>query len=552
MPGIKINAFSGEMPRENPRLMNQNVAEVALDVNLDQGTLHPWRERLPVSTQEFDVLSMFRTDCCWLASDRCADYALMSPACDLVIRTGAADYPEIATFAEACAGIWCRLGVPCPNVPITASPADPTPVVDYSTTMRSYRYTWVNKFDQEGGGSPPSFSFDVVDGAAVVLQIPPCPDDPTFCVTQIKIYRTGTPFESGGETSNPQNTEWFLVDTVPCGTTVYTDTKRDIDLSGSGGDLAVFTREESIPPPADLHSVVSMENGCLCGISGQFIVQSETFKPQSWPLKFYKKLWPGDDPRRCVAIRNTLYVATDGHPYTIETTPDCNSDGRQGVYRHRDPMPITNVRSMAAGSGVAYYASDDGLIALSGTSARVSSEQLWSKKQWQKLHPNLMIGAILDGHYFGFSDVYGFRLKTVEPEHFDKPQTALTQLSDRPKALWTSPDGFLYMAFGNSIERWNDGNRWRPYLWISNDMLWARRTSLSAAYAMIRMPGPLEITHITDRGDYARVVVNDNLFRLPDWMSVASTKIKFVGTAEVTEFATGTSYKEAYRAGATV
>jgi transposase-like protein len=552
MPGFRINGFSGEMPRNNPRLMNQNVAELALDVNLDQGTLRPWRDRLRVSDQDFDVLSMFLTDCCWLASDKCADYALVSPACPLVVRTGVAAYPEIATFEQACANIWCRLGVPCPDVAITASPADPAPPIGYSTTMRSYRYSWVNKFDQEGGGSPPSVSFDVVDGAAVMLQIPPCPADPSYCVTNVKIYRTGTPFESGGETSNPQNTEWYLVDVVGCGVSVYVDTKREIDLSVSGGDLAIFTREESIPPPADLHSVVSMENGCLCGISGEFVVQSETYLPHSWPLKFYKKLWQGDEPKRCVSVKNTLYVATAGHPYTIETTPDCNTDGRQGVWRHREPMPIVGGRSMAAGSGLAYYASEDGLVALAGAAARVVSEQLWSKEQWQKLHPNLMIGAIFDGFYFGFSDVYGFRLKTTEPEHFDKPETALTRLSDRPKAMWVSPDGFLYMAIGTAIERWNAGDRWRPYLWICTEMIWARRTSLSAAYAVIRQPGALEITHVTDRGDYARTVVNDDLFRLPDWMSVATTKIKLRGTAEVTEFATGTSFKEAYRAGATV
>jgi hypothetical protein len=552
MSGLKLNKFGGEIPRANPRTLTPNTASIALDVNLDEGTLHPWRERLLIETKPFDILSMFRADCCWLAAETCADYALVQPTCDLIVRTGAQDYPEIATFEEACADQWCRLGVPCPVVAPAAMPASPPAVVDRITSLRSYRYVWVNKYRQEGPGSPPSTSFDVNDGDTVIVSIPPCPDDPTFCITETLLYRSGSPFESGAETSNPQNTEWFLVARLPCGTTIFTDTIRDIDLSSGLSDLAIYVGDERLPPPADLKNVLSLENGSLTGISGRFIVQSEPYAPHSWPLKFYKALWQDDVPVRIAAIKDVVYVGTTGFPYTIQTAPDCNTDGRQGVYRHREPLPIVAPRSMAAGSGVVYYASKDGLVALSGTQSRVVGEQLWSKRQWQALHPNLMLGIVFDGHYFGFTDVYGFRLKTADPEHIDAPTAALTRLSDRPRALWTAPSDGLYMAIEDRIEQWNAGAAYRPYLWRSIQYSWARRTSLTAAYAISGYEGPIKLTLISDKGDFVTDILDEEVFRVVNWFSVAYTEIQFQGTGELEEFAVGTSYKEAYRAGATV
>lgn len=549
MAGVRINAFGGLIPRDNPITRSPGVARVALDVNLDQNTIAPWREPKVVHEEQFDILGMFRPDCCWLTSEKCAEYTRLWPSCTYVVRTGVQSYPEISTFEEACEGVWCRLGVPCPTIAPTASPVNPQ-AVDQTTQLRSYRYTWLNKYDQEGNGSPPSLSYNVVDGGSVMLQIPPCDAGPEYCIEKVAIYRTGTPFESGGETSNPQNTEWFLVDVVDCGTSSYVDNKKNIDLSANGKYFATFTREETLPPPDDLHSIVDLENGMMAGISDDWVIMSEPFAPHSWPLKLKKKLF--NKPRRLAAIKDTLYVATDGFPYTIQATQDCNTNGIQGVFRHREPLPIISTRGMVAGTSAVYYPTTDGLVALSGTSARVISEAVWSKEQWQKIRPNRLIGAILNNYYFGFTDIYGFRLRTVDTEHIDPAKNALTEISDRPQSLWVSTEGYLYMAIGGQIKEWNTGNRQRPYTWRSTEYVFGRRSPVAAAYAFIERKGQLNVKLITDKGSYSREIVNSDLFRVPNWMQVGELAFELTGTAEVKEIAAGTSYSETYRAGANV
>lgn len=549
MAGVVIHTFGGLIPRLNPITRGPGVARRALDVRLDNNTLAPWREPLLVHSEQFDVLGFIRQDCCWLASEKCAQFSLGWPTCPYIFRTGVNDYPEIATFEEACVGDYARLGVPCPSVAPSVSLVNSTPVGE-TTQMRSYRYTWVNRYDQEGGGSPPSFSYNVTDGDPVLVTVPPCDVDPAFKVEKIKIYRSGTPFETGGETSNPQNTEWFLVAVIPCGQTLFTDNIKNINLSAGGGDLAVFTREESLDPPADLKSIVTLENGMLAGISGDWILMSEPFAPHSWPLKLRKRLY--DTPLALASIKDVLYVGTDGHPYTIGATQDCNTNGIQEVYKHREPLPIISTRSMVAGSGAAYYSSTDGLVALAGTQARVISEAVWSKEQWQKLHPNRMLGAIQDGYYFGFSDNYGFRLRTAETEHIDPAKDALTELSDRPQALWRSREGYLYLAIGGEIFQWDGGARYRPWTYRSTEYVFGRKTPIAGAYALFERKGDLTVSLITELGTHTQKVLDSNIFRAPNWMQVAELAFELTGTAEIKEIAAGTSYKEAYRAGANV
>lgn len=550
MPGYKITKFSGEMPRANDRTLPPDIAELALDVNLDNGTLRPWRERLPVHTAPHDVKGFSRVGCCWLTDDACAEFSLLWPSCEFVVRTGVQPYPEFATWDEACAGQWCRLGVPCPSVAPTASPTappDPNPALR-SLELRAYRYTWVNKYGQEGGGSPPSNSYATNNGTTSIVQIPACPDG--WCITHINLYRLATPLESGGEQSNPQNTEYYFVAQIPCGTTVFTDSLPLLDLGSMGGDLAVFTREESIPPPDDLTGIVCLENGKLAGFSPslRMVVMSEPFAPHSWPLKDYKKLW--DDPVALAAVASVIYVGTTGTPYTIDGSNDCKGDGLSAVFRHREPLPCISKRSMVGGSGVAYYSSNDGLVAIAGQQSRVISEQLLSKTDWQNLRPNRMLGALLDGFYLGFTDVAGIRLRTSETEHTDDIKVAFTRLSDRPVALWRSPEGFLYMANDNVISQWNGAGVLREYRWRSLPAHMPRTLSMNAAQVDMGLPGNVIVDHIGNVGTFTRNVWETMDYRLPVWFNVDQMQAEFRGTGEVKQFGSGTSIKEMRRAAA--
>jgi hypothetical protein len=568
MPGLKFNQFGGMLPRANPVSRSSQVAAMALDVNLDQGTLSPWRERLVVSTatQGTEVLSFAQVDCCWLTSEACVKFVVPWPSCRFVVRAGAGA-PFYASFENACADDWCPLGIPCPSEAPAAFATDP-PVGAYPPTTarkdfetRHYRYAWVNVYGHESGGSAPSAFVNTFDGSPVTVYLPNPP--PGYCIDRLRLYRTGTPLESGGEKTNPPNTEWFLVEELPVGVNVYSDGRPNIDLLLGQSANATFHGDERLPAPDDLTSVVTLENGMMAGISPStnMIVFSEPFLPTSWPMRYRKTLWQDDVPVALSAIGPALYVATTGHPYTI-TVQQQQQDGRHGVFRHRESLPCISARSFVAGSGACYYASHDGLVALSATQARVISETVMSKRQWQSWRPNRLLGVVHDGHYFGFSDpldsdlaesgVHGFRLKTAESEHADAETATLTVLSDNPDAVWLSDRGGLYMVEDGIVSKWNAGAALRPYLWRNTTFYWARRTALGAGYVTLGEPGPVMLTVLTDRGNHVQTILGGRVFRMPNWMSVADTQIELTGTGEVAEFVLGTSYKEAFRAGANV
>lgn len=539
MGSINIKKFSGMSPRANPRVRPPHVAELALDVDLDNGTLKPFREPLLVHTATQDVLAFAQFDCCWLTSERCASYARPWPSCPYVVESeGTTGYPRIATFENACAGNWCRLGNPCPDIAPIATLLTAV-VQDKTIELRAYRYSFVNDLDLEGGASPPSVSFNVNDGGSVMLQLPSVSPDAEWCTKSIRIYRTATPFETGQEPSNPQNTEWYLVDEVPVGTASYLDTKRLLDLGGDQGQIGIFTQEEALPPPADLECVVGLENGMMAGISQGRVYMSEPFNPQSWPLRLVKAFY--EPAVRLAAVGQMLYVATTGSPYSIVAKQDAEGKGCMEVYRHRLPMPIVSKRSMVAGTAGAYFATKNGVVFLQGQTARVISEAVLSKTDFQKLRPNTMIGGVQDNYYFGFTEVAAIKLRTPEPENLDPENIMYTQLSDRPDGAWTSPEGNLFLLFGREIKQWNASNRLRQYLWRSTRVDSPRRIAYSSSKVERESGGTLEIEYISDKGNYTRRLDDSDPARLPNWFSVLDVQMEHRGTAEVTESSIATT-----------
>lgn len=534
---LNLTKFLGLAPRINSRAAGPNLARKAIDVDLDNGTIRPWREGKLMFTADHDILSFAHVGCCWLTWDKCVDLVFpYTPSCPFVIVTGAAAYPQIATAEDACAGEWCRLGVPCP-------PAAPimsfTPVaVNVKTAARGYRYTYVNKYAQEGGGSAPSQVEPVQDGQTVTVTGFECPD-PEWCVISIRLYRLGTPFETGLEESNPQNTEYFFVAEFPCTQATYVDTILDINLGGPAGPN-VFTNDEYLPAPADLRNIVSMENGILAGISGDAVWMSEPNSPHAWLLRYTKGFF--DKPVALAAIGPAMFVATDGRPYLVDGKNNCKGDGCAQVLRTPVPLPCISRRSMVAESGVCYYASTTGLVALGGTSAKVISQQHLSERDWQDLRPNTMIGAFRNGYYHGYTENFGMRYRGPESEFDNQREIAFTHLTERPSALWRAENGELYYAVGREVFHWNGGDRFKVATWASNETFFARRTTLGSGAIDRTTYGNTRFLLTTDYGVVLDRLVNDSKeFRLPGLANAEFASVEVQTTAEVRQITVGTT-----------
>lgn len=534
---LMIQKFSGLAPRLNPLAQGPSLASKAIDVDLDNGTIRPWRDGKLMHTADHNILSFAQVGCCWLTWEKCVDVVYpYTPSCPFVIVTGAAGYPQIATAEEACRGEWCRLGVPCPpSAPIMEVTQLP---VNKKTAARGYRYSYVNKYGQEGGGSAPSEVAPVEDGQTVNVSGFACPA-PEWCVTSIRLYRLGTPFETGLEESNPQNTEYFFVAEFPCTQATYVDTVKDIDLGGQAGPN-VFTNDEYLPPPADLRNLVSMENGILAGISGDSVWMCEPNFPHAWLLRYTKGLF--DKPVALASIGHAMFVATDGRPYFVDGRNNCKGDGCAQVMRTRVPLPCVSARSMAAESGVCYYATKSGLVAMAGNAAKVVSQQHLSRRDWEALRPNLMIGAVRDGYYHGYTASFGMRYRGPEDEFANLRDIAYTHLSERPSALFRAEDGELYYAVGNQIFLWNGGDRFKVGTWASTAEWFPRRTSLGSGSIQRSTFGNTRFKLVTDYGVVQdRMVNNSTEFRIKGLASAEFASVEVDTTAEIFEIAVGTT-----------
>ena len=209
-----LSSFGGIIPRVAWHTLPLTSATVAHDVKLRNGKLEAWRERLAVGTAVTDAKCVWYHGCCYYTFDKCVDMAEYVTDFGRLYFTGRKDYPEVARTGDNCALTYYRLGVPKPTSVLAISGTIST---GRNCASRSYVYTYVNTFGEEGAPSIPSESITVADGTAVTLTGFTIPDV-TYGVTTINIYRTSTAWTAGNEKEQETNTDYLLVATVPVST----------------------------------------------------------------------------------------------------------------------------------------------------------------------------------------------------------------------------------------------------------------------------------------------------------------------------------------------
>lgn len=267
------------------------------------------------------------------------------------------------------------------NIICQASGAFNDPTDDFNT---NYVYTFVNSIGEESGPSEPSETIVKDNGTTVTITTPTSP--PTgfdYDIQTKRIYRAVT--EAGG-------TVYKFVAEIALATATYDDTLTNAQLGET------LTTDGYELPPTDLRSIIALPNNIYAGISGNQLCLSAQGAPHAWPVaNRYATDFP---PVRLGAIDATVVIATEGFPYLASgNDPSVFSMNKLEV-----PQGCISYRSMGYLKGVGVlYASADGLIAVAGTGQVTNvTAALFSRKEWQRLNPETMIGAIQDDRYFGF------------------------------------------------------------------------------------------------------------------------------------------------------
>lgn len=253
----------------------------------------------------------------------------------------------------------------------------------------SYVYTLVNDLGEESAPSPASATILRPDGVSVTVTTPtslPTGVSTDYGIATKRIYRAVT-----GATGSIFR---FVVE-VALATADYVDVLTDAELGealeSEGWEL----------PPDDLRGILALPNGIMVGFRRNQLCFSVQNRPHAWPVAF--RLTTDTDIVGIGAIDSTVVIGTKSFPYVASgSSPDSYAMQKLEV-----PQACVSKRSIGylIGIGVV-FASPDGLIAVAGAGqVRNLTETIFTRKQWQALNPDSILGISHDDIYFFFYDL---------------------------------------------------------------------------------------------------------------------------------------------------
>lgn len=524
--------FAGIVPRLRKKQLPKGYATIAHDVDLTHGSIKAFLEQRHIKQVDANMVRLYVWGCDILVWDKCVDVAEWLPDCPRLFVTGNADYPQVLT-SENKRLVYRRLGVPAPQgAPVARANNVDT---DRSRSV-AYMVTFVNSFGEESGPSNPSNDVVIEDGQQVQLTFrynPPIEYD----IKKLRIYRRETGFRTGLEKEQELETHWFFLTELDANAREFTDTTSIINLGWAFEGLD--TRE----PPAKLQNITAIPStAILAGSVQNKLLFSRNLQPHNWMLS--QEMTLDDNIIALGAIGNSLYVATDGHPYRVQADVGCDSRDCRAVHKYTQSFPMINCH---VGQGAIttpfgfIYASTDGLVMLNeAEQPRVITSEVLSQDDWRQLAPQTARLAYHKGALFVVTDNISFMLWLDGNTYADTKYKKMVTISDEPVDMFTTRQGELVMLFRDgTVSQWNAGNRLRPYKWLSAIIDTGFLFDLTRLRARVQ-DHDTEISIISDRAQISRrFPVGDNNIpfgrhgRRPEFTILAE------GTGEITEIVAG-------------
>jgi hypothetical protein len=292
---------------------------------------------------------------------------------------------------------------------------------------RSYVYTWVSAYGEEGPPSPASLLNGWSNGRWTIgLWEPPANDQGILRnLTNINIYRTVV--STGGIAT------FFFVDTVPIGTVEYLDTK-------PGSEVSLNTQLPStnwFPPPENLQGIVSMPNGMMAGFASNQVWFSEPYHPHAWPPGY---VLTTEFPIIGLGVSNgSLVVCTATVPYVVQGV----NPGSMTLTKCDLPYPCSSRGSIVAGTKHVTYHSPNGLIQVKPDGTVMNTTDRWfTREQWQGKTPQHDCRAVqLASCYFAFGSVSRPEVSPVDTSEAQRGFTIELDEEGESFTIWPQPGG---------------------------------------------------------------------------------------------------------------
>ncbi len=536
MPAIVVKAFGGMRPIVERQLLDAAEADLARNLKLTSGGLVPLR-----GSTTLKALTLIAPQTIWRYGNAPAegDWWFEFAGDVDIIRSPIANDPHgrvywtdgvqprygptaiVLSGSGTLPGGSLNLGIPAPTAPptITFTPGTPP-----NAESRSYVYTYVSTYGEEGPPSPPSAPVTVDPTAVVnVTAMQVGPGGPISLATK-RIYRTSTV----GSTAQFQ-----FVAEVALATVDYADVISQATLG------EVLPSEEWVAPPNALRGLKFLANGAAIGFVGNTIHLSEPNLPHAWPHEV-----PIDVPIVGIGVfRQGAVALTNGHPYVI-TGAD---PAAMSAERLELPQACLSKLSIVDTGDGTLFASTDGLVSIGPGGMDVVTRKLLSREQWQAYNPASMRGAFIDGKYHAFYTTAG-GLRGVLIFDFEGQGGAMS-VSDfnavtAVTAAYADPrSDTLYLAQGTNIVRWDRGSS-LTFVWRSGTYRLAAPANMACA-ALDAEAYPVTVRVYADGNLILTKTVTDRgAWRLPAGFEAYDWSFEVEGAAKVTRFAMATSISE--------
>lgn len=442
MVALKVSAFGGMIPAQDDRLLPENNAALSENTYLDSGALQGLRVPRSLHTMvnvgykyafripqlSPDKNHIFASD--WwefldpdtnvlrsqVANDTFERYYFMSP-------TQAPGYNTKARVLAANPSF--VLGIPGP----ATAPAVVVTGGVGATETRSYVYTWVSAYGEEGPPSPPFLQTGFTNGSwDITLTAPTVPDTTNRNLTRVRIYRTVTNTTGGAS--------YFLVVDQAIATLLYSDTLASTVVAAA----ALLQSQLWSGPPSDLEGFVSMPNGMMAAWRSNEVWFCEPFRPHAWPASYTTSV-DGQIVGLGV-VGQTLVILTDGFPYSATGVNPAN----MAFSKIATFEPCMSRASIVSTANGVFYASPNGICLAAYGIVQVASLPLATKDRWLELvKPEGLRAARLGPSYYAFgSSVIGsFQADAFQTDAFDQVDIMgaitgiLINLTDS-RIAWTS------------------------------------------------------------------------------------------------------------------
>jgi hypothetical protein len=543
---FKIDLFKGTAPKLAARLLADGAAKTAVNCRLDSGDLAPIRGLSNItSTVESAGAenSLYKYDTVggvdqWFRWDEDVDVVRSPIAANTFNRvyfTGDSvdEKRPRSTYNVVAVGggtvypsVSFRLGIPAPTSAPTMTVVGSAPAETDNEVKeaRSYVYTFVSLNGEEGPPSPPSAVLDLY---------------PTSQTVNLTTMETGLPVSSDINVKNiyrtvtsTAGTFYMYVDSVVLANQVYPDSKTALEVGG------VLPSTEWVAPPAGMIGLTSLSNGILAGFKDNEVMFCEPFMPHAWPTKY--RMSTDYSIVAIKAVGSSLIVTTKAYPYVVQGTHPSNMT----ISRMRENQSCVSKRSIVNMGSHVMYASPDGLVSASGTSAVLSTDMVFSRTQWQALKPETIHGYMYEGNYIGLYTVSG-----VQKGFIFNPKTSLLSDLTGVTALtggYSDPedDALYFIDSSSQIKQFDSGSE-ITYEWHSKQYKLGRPINMAVAQVEAESYSNITISVYAESGlVHSQAVLNERAFRLPSGYRSNQFEVKLVGTDIINSVSVATSMSD--------